>query len=1247
MKHILLALVLMTSGLATAQATFFSPHQPKAADAVGFTQKIIPDQAGYFSVATPADLGKFLQGLPFDDQAVTGEETTLLNVPAPDGTVSTFRLTRYRMISDELQARYPHYVTAFGWDVTAPNRKIFLEWTDLGFGASITGGTEGRWYVSPQFHARQDLYQVYYTRNYPAPNHGETCGFVSDAELAAELEAFGQTTKSVGDCELREYRLALACTGEYYAAVGGTEALVVAEMMTAINRVNEVFRSDLALTMKIINLPVAGGGIELVFDNPVTDPYDNEDGSVMLGQNQAEVDATIGPANYDVGHVFSTGGGGIASLDSPCSSVKAQGVTGLPSPTGDPFYIDFVAHELGHQFGGNHTFNSTEVNCAARNGSTAYEPGGGTTVQAYAGICGATANIQQNSDPYYHAISIQEIATYMELGGGSTCASTLSTANNAPTVGAGADYVIPANTPFVLTATGSDPDGDALTYCWEQFDLGPVVAGEPTGNEADAPLFRSLPPTTSPDRYFPNLPALVAGGSAQWEVLPQVARNMTFIVTLRDFGSAGYGCTVQDEMEVDVAASAGFSVVAPNGGEVWLGGNTETVSWNVAGTGSGTAVNCDMVEIVLSTDGGLTFDQSLGTFPNTGSASVNAPAITETDARIMVRCAGNIFFNVGAADFRIEQSDYSYSVVTGSATACNGQNEADFSFELESLQGYTGTITFSEANLPAGATITYTPAMVTLPANARQRVNFVLGNLSGLAGGTYLFDVTTNDGVSGPKTETFALTVKDAIAAPTAISPSDGGTLSLQAASFNWTSVPDATGYAFDLCTNAAFTSCFSTQFTTNSGINFGSNLSGNFNPGDMAFFRVTALDETCEPAAEAASQIFSFTFVGANSLLVDDPSLNACEGTETDEQYTLTFVDGALTGPATLSVLNQPAGVNAMLSVVNVGNGDMSVLTLSGEETLAPGSYTITVRADDGSNTEDLDLTYVVEADAVVITSPVDGEQVQLSPNSGCTNSDGATFIDFNFDAYTDASVDEYLLYIFTTGGAFNPIMVTPGAANTQGLCVDEGEELTFYIEATLTGGGTVRSCERTIIATENPLPVEWLSFTARPLGKTSQLNWSVMQDEAHRAFTVERSVSGDGAWADVTRVARTGADGPANYAFNDATVSGGQTYFYRLRQEDADGTTDHSVIRSVSFDAAANVSVFPNPVGDLLTVNTVADAANAYQLINPLGQEVRRGKLTAGSTTLDLAGLPTAVYQLVLTGGDNFREVIKVVKR
>jgi hypothetical protein len=1053
MKNLLLPLLLAVFSVGlNAQLDVFNPANQKRADLATHEQRITPNSATYFQVNAPSALATALAKAPSENNFAAGEEL-LLTLPNPDGKKSTFRITRYQTLNDDLQATFPSFVTAYGWDVAAPYRRVFLEWTEFGFAASVTGGEEGRWYISPTFWQQTDHYQSYYTRDYPASRRNSSCGFEPNEALRAELEAFGPATKSVGDCALREYDLAIACTGEYFARVGGTEAAVISEIMTAINRVNGVFRSDLAITLKIINLPTPANGVQLLFDDPTTDPYTNSDGDLMLDENQTTVDNTIGSANYDIGHVFSTGGGGIASLGSPCNATrKAQGVTGLPNPIGDPFYIDFVAHEIGHQFGGNHTFNSTEENCVQRNGPTGYEPGGGTTIQAYAGICGPTANIQQNSEAYYHAVSIQEISAYMELGGGAGCATQRSTANTEPTVSAGANYTIPTNTPFVLTAeNGADGNGDGLTYCWEQFDLGPVVAGEPTGNEASGPLFRSKFPISSPERYFPSLPSVVSG-TTSWESLPLVARTMDFIVTIRDFGAAGYGCTVQDETTVTVVNTGSrYAVTSPNGGEMLSAGATETITWDVAGTDAN-GINCSTVELFLSTDGGLSFSQSLGTFPNAaGSAAVTLPSTSTNEARIMVRCADNIFYDISDEDFAIMATGFTLTGNMDELSICSDVNEATFTVDVTSTGGFTGSVDLSiTSGLPAGATTMFSTDPVVFTAgnaNTTQTITVTIGNLSGAAPNTYTIAVLGDDG-----TETK------------------------------------------------------STDLTLN---------------------------------------------YGAGPITILTPEDNSLQLVNEDVDFSFLTIDGR----------------NRYIISFEIFRGTTSIST-GNFGTIFGGS------------------------------GPGAGQTVNLSETLGSTVGDEVRWM-------VTASDDSNT----------NPSVV---------------------------------SCSRSYILA-NALPVNWLNFTAQPSGKAALLNWSVEQDALNAGFAIERTTPHLNNWGQVGYAQRVGPDGIANYQFTDEQVQAGNTYNYRLRQEDVDGTTSYSEIRTVTFGAVIGLSVVPNPANDFALLNTGADAQEnlRYALYDPAGRKVAEGLLNGGRARLNLSQLPAAIYQVLVTDNAGYREVARVVKR
>jgi hypothetical protein len=448
----------------------------------------------------------------------------------------------------------------------------------------------------------------------------------------------------------------VAATGEYTAFHGGTVGGALAAISTTINRVNGIYERELSIRMTLV-----GNNNQIIFTNAGTDSYTNNDGSMMLGQNQTTLDTIIGPANYDIGHVFSTGGGGIATLEGPCNDgFKARGVTGSSNPVGDPFDVDFVAHEIGHQFGAGHTFNANgQLNCSGnRDNTSAYEPAGGTTIMAYAGICGSQ-NIQPNSNDHFHAISFDEIMAFVtdtSPGGGGVCAQTAATGNTAPTVEAGPSYTIPKQTPFTLTGSANDP-GDSLTYHWEQFNLGPAWTDFSAGGLPNVdspgmavPIFRSYSPTPNNSRTFPALANVLDGTyKNKGESLPNIGRTLTFRLTARD----NKGGVASDAMNVVVNSAAGpFRVTAPTGTVVWSPGATQNVTWNPANT-TGAPVNCPNVNILLSVNGGSSFTTLLAGTPNDGSQNIAVPASFSSNAYIKVQCANNIFFDVSKANLTI------------------------------------------------------------------------------------------------------------------------------------------------------------------------------------------------------------------------------------------------------------------------------------------------------------------------------------------------------------------------------------------------------------------------------------------------------------------------------------------------------------------------------------------------------------------------------------------------------------------
>lgn len=603
-----------------------------------------------------AALQNYLANAPKEFTPAARSGGLSLAIPFPDGTLKNFTMVESPIMEEGLAERYPDIKTYSGNGIEDKYLFVRVSITPLGFHAMVIA-PGNHVFVDP--YSKNNLTQcvVYYKKDFVKNAPPLTCNFdlvKENEERRNEIEQArlnNPTTlnRSIGTA-LRTYRLALAANGEYTAYHGGTVAGALAAMVVSMNRVNGVYESELDIHMNLI-----ANTDTLIFTNSTTDPYDNSDPGQMLGANKTTCNARIGSANYDIGHVFSTGSGGVAYLACVCGSDKAQGTTGISDPVGDPFDIDYVAHEMGHQFGGNHTFNSVTGSCNGnRAASAAYEPGSGVTIMAYAGICG-TDNLANHSIANFHTKSFDEIINFSQLSGGNTCAVITPTGNNAPVINQGLTYTIPYSTPFWLDGGATDPDGDSLTYSWEQFDLGPAGSwNAPTGG---APLFRSYEPSLTAKRYFPKLANVLANTDTKGEKKPSYARVLHFRLTARDNKPGGAGVTYTDTTYAVnvIQTTAPFAITYPNvTGISWAVGSTQTITWNVGGTDVA-PINTPNVNIYLSVDSGKTYPITIASnVPNNGAYTwtvTNNQVIN--GARVWVEGAGNIFFDINDKNFSI------------------------------------------------------------------------------------------------------------------------------------------------------------------------------------------------------------------------------------------------------------------------------------------------------------------------------------------------------------------------------------------------------------------------------------------------------------------------------------------------------------------------------------------------------------------------------------------------------------------
>lgn len=796
-------------------------------------RQIVPQQ--YRTVALDfAAMQVVLATVPqeWSDDALNKQ--VVMALPLPDGTFGRFSIVDSPIMEAELAVKFPQIKTYLGQGVDDLTATVRFDVTPQGFHAAIFSA-ESTVYIDPYSTADTTHYISYDTRNFQSTQP------FSEAELEQQFTA--QSPRAVATAVgtmLYQYRLAVAATGEYTAYHGGTVVAGQAAIVTAINRVTGIYERELAIRFVLV-----ANNDQLVYTDAGSDPYTNGNPNTLLTENQANIDTLIGSANYDVGHVFSTGGGGLAALGVICNNGnKARGETGRSAPIGDPFYVDYVAHELGHQFAGSHTFNGNANACNGnRTSSSAYEPGSGSTIQAYAGICGAQ-NLQSNSDDYFHTRSFDQMVAHTRSGGGSTCATQIATGNAAPVPDAGTGgFTIPANTPFALTGSATDPDGDSLTYNWEQYDLG--EAGAPTG--AIPPFFRSWPASVSPTRTFPRLSDLLNNTTVIGENLPTTSGTVHFRMTARDNKAGGSGVDY-DTLSFMVSADAGpFLITAPNTALTWNGGGNESVTWHVANTASA-PVNCANVTISLSTDGGNSFPTTLAaTVPNDGLQVVSVPNMASTMARVKVACSDNIFFDISDSNFTIidDGDGFALSSQPLAQEICLADS-ADYALTVQKFGSFNSNVALSAPSAPGVSA--FTPASGLPPFSSTLTIsNAPVGNYNFTAIGTAGAD--TNQVV-------LDLLVSEPPAVSALSTPTDAASDVTLHPTFIWQN-SNASSYLLEVATDTAFTNVAIsatvaiTSYTVTSGLY----------PDTTYYWRVIA-NNLC---GSVESTVFSFATIATS----------------------------------------------------------------------------------------------------------------------------------------------------------------------------------------------------------------------------------------------------------------------------------------------------------------------------------------------------------------------------------------------
>ena len=712
------------------------------------TRHLFPEKYRVFQL-NKSELSAVLDAAPLEFSGESKADPVILTVPKPDGTLVRFRLEESPIMAPHIAAQFPNWKTYQGYGIDEPQTTARFDWTDDGFHGYVLA-TEGSFTIDPYQTGDVDNYLVFYKHEFGTPTRSFHCRL--DELLSGEkniLDSFVNETDAqvvpefTHGSTIRTYRLAIATTQEYtnfFRQAGDTDpqaqTRALSRVVTSVNRIDAVYRKELSISFTL----VSGTNLTYVTNPETPADYANNGGSGDLTSNQTNVTSVIGAANYDIAHLFETTDSGVASLGVVCNNTsKARGLSGQPNPVGDPFDVDYVAHEMGHQFAANHTFNSVN-DCNNAPAAARREPGSAVTIMGYAGICASTSNVQRNSIDTFHVYNLaNEIIPFVTTGTGSTCGTTSGT-NTPPAVTPLANYTIPFNTPFSLTAAATDADNDPITYNWEQNDPSASPSDYPNTTDDDdislvfRPGFRSYLPTVGATRNFPSLtyvlnnsneaPITFTGTSSTGSIcaatcitgedLPSEARTMNFRVTVRDgrggISDAGTVITV-------INTTTPFKVTTQNSSPVsWNGGQSRAITWDVSGT-SGGSINAANVKISLSLDGGQTFPTVLAaSTPNDGTENITVPAVNTTQARIKIEAVGNIFYDINDVNFTINATPATSGTLGGFITNSRGGGIARITVVLTGgglpapIKVQTNSFGYYQfPNLPFNQTYTITP----------------------------------------------------------------------------------------------------------------------------------------------------------------------------------------------------------------------------------------------------------------------------------------------------------------------------------------------------------------------------------------------------------------------------------------------------------------------------------------------------------------------------------------------------------
>ena len=752
----------------------------------------------------------------------------VINFPDKKGNMEQFQVSETSTLAPEIAIKYPNIKTYIGFSLDNPGGRIRFSISPQGLKTMSTYPNKPALFTVPLNKGDKSLY-ISYDRSMRIDSKKDFECLTENENVP--IKEIISLNRDANDQILRTLRIAISTTGEYTNfwddgddTNGDAQEDALAALVSTLNRTNEVFEVDMAITFQLVT------GTEIIYPTSSTDPYTGSFNS----QLQSTLTSEVGESNYDIGHLFNYGGNNGNAGCIGCVCVDGQKGSGFSShsftdndggPNMDDFFdIDYVPHEIGHQMGGNHTFSQSNEGTGVN-----YEPGSGTTIMGYAGITGAN-DVQDHSDPYFHYGTINQVLNNLDTR---TCWTSSEITNNPPVADAGDDYTIPQGTAFKLVGSASDSDEeDVLTYTWEQVDSGTTTSSNFGPTKTSGAVWRSRPPSSNPIRYMPVRSRVLSGelteanpqeteDNTSWETVSTVARSLNFALTVRDRSETnGVGQFPQsdfDFMTVTVDGSSGpFAVTSQTTNETWNVGESQTITWDVAGTDTG-SVNTSSVNIYLSTDGGLTFPfLAASNVANDGSHTFSVPSVDgDTDQlRVMVEGNDNIFYAINSTNFTLQESEFAMTVEEPSVTVCS-PNDVIYNFTYNTFLGFTGTTSFSTEGLPSGLSATFSSNTASTDGVG---IELVISNIGVLNEGTYNFQITGTSGAIVKSTDVDFSVFSNILEIPVLTSPSMNITGVGLSPVFSWEEISNTSSYDIEIATDQQFSSVlFSENISTNS----------------------------------------------------------------------------------------------------------------------------------------------------------------------------------------------------------------------------------------------------------------------------------------------------------------------------------------------------------------------------------------------------------------------------------------------